>query len=72
MARSSAFDNLPLGYERSNNPGWVKLAKTPQTKTIAKMKEENADLKSQIDAQAAMMAELAAKVDELAAKKGKK
>lgn len=65
MARSSAFDNLPLGYERSNNPGWVKPAKTPQTKTIAKMKEENSELKDRL-------AQLEAAVDSLVNKKAKK
>lgn len=40
-------------------------AKTPQSSAVASIKKENEDLKAQL-------AELAAKVDELAAKKGKK
>ena len=64
--------SAPHGFKRVPG-GWLEGTPTPERKQIAKMKQENTVLKSQLDAQVAALTDLAAKVEELAAgKKGKK
>lgn len=56
--------STPHGFQRTKG-GWLEATPDPKRRVLAKIKEENKDLKAQL-------AELAARVDELAAKKGKK
>ena len=59
------FTQSPYGFVKGSARGHHVAAKTPQSSAVASIKKENEDLKSQL-------AELAAKVDLLTAKKGKK
>ena len=58
--------NKPQGWtERGMSNGWIKRVKTPADSKVAKLKNENEELKSRLD-------QLEQMVAELASKKGKK
>lgn len=62
----------PHGFQRTTG-GWLEATPDPKKRALAGIKKENKDLKNQLAEQAALYAELAAKVDGLVAgKKGKK
>ena len=66
------FTQSPYGYVKGNSRGHHLASRTPQSGAMDKMKQENTALKALLDAQVAALTDLAAKVEELAAKKGKK
>lgn len=72
MSPEISISGAPAGFTRGLAPGWHIPIPSGNSKTVAKIKQDNAMLKEQLDAQAALMTELAARVEELAAKKGKK
>ena len=58
--------NKPQGWtEKNMSNGWMRRVKTPADSKVAKLKNENEDLKSRLD-------QLEQMVAELATKKGKK
>jgi hypothetical protein len=70
---TALFDQPPVQYRRDPKAkGWLTPAPNPHAGSVKKLATENVVLKSQLDAQVAMLTELAAKVEELVAKKGKK
>lgn len=59
--------NKPQGWtEKNMSNGWMRRVKTPADSKVAKLKNENEDLKSRLDQLEQMVAELATN------KKGKK
>lgn len=59
--------NKPMGWtEKNMSNGWMRRVKTPADSKVAKLKNENEELKSRLDQLEQMVAELATN------KKGKK
>lgn len=64
--KDNLYDNPPIGYTRAGTKkGWAVPAKTPQSGKLAKIKQENEELKDRL-------AQLEELVGSIIDKKGKK